>query len=87
MGRALSVSESHQEELSRRKGERKAAVDIGIIITAFLLCFLPGFIVWLFQQLGKSIKVPANVVLITNCIFTASSTCNPVIYSTPLEVG
>jgi len=61
--------------------ERKAAADITIIICAFLLCFLPAYFVGILRQFVKSSKVPAKVVLFKNCIFTASTICNPVNYS------
>ena len=61
--------------------ERKAAAGIIIIICAFVVCFLPVYIVGILRQFVKSIKVSAEVVLIKTCIFTASSICNPIIYS------
>ena len=78
---ALSGSESQQQEMSRRLRERKAAVDVSIIIAAFLLCFLPGWITGLCRQFVQSTKVPAEVILSTTCIFFVSSLCNPIIYS------
>ena len=64
--------------MSKRMKERKAAVDITI---AFVVCFLPVYIVGILRQFVESIKVSAEVVLIKTCIFTASSICNPIIYS------
>ena len=78
---SLAGSESKQQEISKKKKERRAAADITIIICAFLLCFLPGYIVGLLRQFVKSIQVPAAVVSVTSCIFIASSICNPIIYS------
>ena len=43
-----------QERTSRRRIESKAAVDVTIIITAFLLCYLPGFIEGLFRRSVQS---------------------------------
>ena len=75
-------SESQQQENSRRIiTERKAALDVSIIITAFLLCFLPSWIVGLCLQFAESTNVPSEAVLVTACIFTFSSVCNPIIYS------
>lgn len=77
----LAGSESQQQEMSRQRIERKAAVDVSIIIAAFLLCFLPGWIVGIWRQFARSIKVPAQVVQVTSCVFIVSSLCNPIIHS------
>ncbi|XP_078350642.1 octopamine receptor beta-1R-like [Oculina patagonica] len=77
----ISGSESQQQEMTRRRGEKKAAVDISIIIAAFMLCYLPSWITGLCRQFGKNMEVPAEVILTTNSIFTVSSLCNPIIYS------
>ena len=78
---SLSASEMPQERRSRRRTESKGAVDVIIIITAFLLCYLPGFIEGLFRRFVQSIEVPRDAPLITSCIFIFSSVCNPIIYS------
>ena len=70
-----------QEIVSRRIRDRKAAIDVAIIITAFLLCFLPGWIMGICRQFFPEINVPDEVVLATTCIFFLSSLCNPIIYS------
>ncbi|XP_078382201.1 octopamine receptor beta-1R-like [Oculina patagonica] len=75
------LSQQDRQEMSRRARERKAAVDVSIIIAAFLLCFFPVWITGLCRQFVKSTKVPAEVILSTNCIFLVSSLCNPIIYS------
>ena len=75
-------SESQQQEnLRRRITERKAALDVSIIIAAFLLCFLPTWIMGFYVRFFKSTNVPFEAVLVTYCIFTFSSVCNPIIYS------
>ena len=75
-------SESQQQENSKRRiTERKAALDVSIIIAAFLFCFLPSWIVGLCLQFAESTYVPSEAVLVTACIFTLSSVCNPIIYS------
>ncbi|XP_078350645.1 octopamine receptor beta-2R-like [Oculina patagonica] len=76
-----SESERQFQEMSREITERKAAVDVSIIIAAFLVCFLPGWITGICRQFVKSSKVPAEVILSTTCIFFVSSLCNPIIYS------
>ena len=78
---APSEYESQQQEMTRRHSEQKTAVDVSIIIAAFLLCFLPVWITGLCRQFIKSPKVPAEVILSTTCIFFVSSLCNPIIYS------
>ena len=78
----LDGSESQQQqEMSRQMSEWKAAIDVSIIIAAFLLCFLPTWITGLCRQFVQGINVPAEAVLISTCIFIASSVCNPIIYS------
>ena len=67
--------------MSRRTKEQKAAADITIIICAFLLCFLPAYFVGILLQFVKNIKVSGEVVLVKTCIFTASTICNPIIFS------
>ena len=76
----LAGSENQQRELTRRIRERNAAFDVIVIIAAFLLCFLPFWVVGFCLRL-KSGKVPAEAQLVTNCIFFASALCNPIIYS------
>ena len=78
---SLSGFEMQQERTSRRRTESKAAVDVIIIITAFSLCYLPGFIEGLFRRFVQSIEVPPDVVIVRSCIFIVSSVCNPIIYS------
>lgn len=77
---SVGGSEIQQQEMSRRMKERRAAVDVSIIIAAFLLCFLPVWITGICRQFVKSMKVPAEVVLAAACIFFSSSLCNPIIY-------
>lgn len=60
---------------------RKAAVDVSIIIGAFVLCYVPGWITVFCRQYLKSRQVPAEVVLVTSSVFFVSSLCNPIIYS------
>ncbi len=69
------------QEMSRRRIERKAAVDVCIIIAAFMVCFLPVWTAGMCRQFLNSSEVPAEVVHVTNAIFFISSLCNPIIYS------
>ena len=78
---SLAGSENQQRETSRRRSERKAAVDVSIIIAAFLLCFLPGWLMGIWRHFVTSIEFPVEVVQITSCIFFGSTMCNPIIYT------
>ena len=75
------MSENQLQEISRRMSERKTAVDVCIIIAAFMVCFLPAWTVGLCRQFLRSHKVPAEVILATTGIFFISTLCNPIIYS------
>ena len=77
----LQAAKSQRQEMSRKIRERKAAVDVIVIIAAFLLCFLPVWIVGICRQFLDSIDVPAEVILVTTCIFFVTSLSNPIIYS------
>ena len=70
-----------QRELARRKKERRASFDVFIIIAAFLICFLPLWVVSFCRQYATRIKVSCQVVLLSNCLFFVSSLCNSIIYS------
>ena len=74
-------SPQQQEIASRRLRDRKAAVDVAIIITAFFLCFLPGSIRGVCRQFVPEIDFPPEVVFVTMCIFFFNTICNPIIYS------
>ena len=70
-----------QEMVSRRLRDRKAAVDVTIIIAAFLVCFLPFWVSGICRLFVPGIDVPAEADLATACIFFLSTICNPIIYS------
>ena len=62
----FSLSSSHQfihseRWISKDMKERKAAVDVCIIITVSVLCFLSVYIVGVCRQFVKSIQVPALI--------------------------
>ena len=76
-----SLAESQQRETSNRRRERKAAVDVIIIIAAFLLCFLPAWIMGICHQFLDSTNVPAEVMFVTSCIFFVTSLCSLIIYT------
>ena len=75
-------SPQQQEIVSRRLSDRKTAVDVTIIIAAFLLCYIPGWHMGICQrQFVPGIDVPAEIDLATTCTFFVSTLCNPFIYS------
>lgn len=74
-------SNRQQQEIPRRMRERKAAVDIIIIVAAFLLCVFPMNIARLFRLFWKLGDVPAEAVQVLSSVFLISSLCNPIIYS------
>ncbi|XP_078384254.1 octopamine receptor beta-1R-like [Oculina patagonica] len=76
-----NMSVNQLQEMSRRRSERKAAVDVCIIIVAFMVCFLPSWTVGICRQFLKSSEVPAEFTLVTPLIFFFSTLCNPIIYS------
>ena len=76
-----AIDENQLQEMSRRRSERKAAVDVCIIIAAFMVCFLPAWTVGICRQFLRGSEVPAEAVLVTNAIFLISTLCNAIIYS------
>ena len=70
-----------QEMVSRRLRDRKAAVDVTIVIATFLVCFLPFWVTGICRLFVPGIDVPAEADLATACIFFFSTICNPIIYS------
>lgn len=81
LGGIADFNDPQQQEIPRRVRERKAAVDITIIVAAFLLCLFPRYIVRLFRLFWKFVKVPAEAVQVSSSVFLISSLCNPIIYS------
>ena len=78
---SLQGPEIQQQRTTRQTTEWKAAVDVIVIITAFLLCFLPFIFERIFHRFIQSIEVPAEAVQVASCVFMVSSVCNPIIYS------
>ena len=82
VGGPVDVENPQQQEIVlRRLRDRKAAVDVSIIIAAFLVCFLPVWVTGICRQFVPGIDIPAEAVLSTTCIFFLSAICNPIIYS------
>ena len=59
--------------------EGKAARDVMIITSGFLLCYLPLWILGIYRSTGKVPSVEA--ILATHCIYCSSMVWNPIIYS------
>lgn len=81
LGGIAGFSNPQQQEIPRRVRERKAAVDIIIIVATFWLCFFPMYIIRLFRLFWKFVKVPAEAVQVSSFVFLISSLCNPIVYS------
>ena len=82
VGGPVDVEITQQQEMvSRRLRDRKAAVDVTIIIAAFLVCFVPFWVTGICRLFVPGIDVPAEADLATTCIFFLSTICNPIIYS------
>ncbi|XP_067289388.1 trace amine-associated receptor 13c-like [Pseudorasbora parva] len=75
---ALMKGGKHVSEGSvRRKSESKAALTLGIIVTAYLLCFIPYYILSL---TGTTIISSATVTFLIWTVY-ANSGMNPVVYA------
>ncbi|XP_045590995.2 alpha-2 adrenergic receptor [Procambarus clarkii] len=71
-----------QASLHKMKRERKAAKTLGIIVSVFLLCWLPFFTWYLVSALcGQACAVPNAIVTILFWIGYFNSTLNPIIYA------
>lgn len=68
-----------QIRISMLLKEGKAAKDVMIIISAFLLCYLPLWIMALCRSLGKEPSVEA--ILATHGVYCTTMVWNPIIYS------
>ena len=70
----------HQQHDARRIKDRKAAVDVCIIIAAFVICFLPEWTDFVLRNYFM-VEFPPEVTQTTRCIYYISSVTNPIIYS------
>ena len=70
----------HQQHDARRIKDRKAAVDVCIIIAAFVICFLPEWTDFVLRNYFTVEFLP-EVTQTTRCIYYISSVTNPIIYS------
>ncbi|KAH8417861.1 hypothetical protein KR222_007326 [Zaprionus bogoriensis] len=70
-----------QSTITTMRRERKAARTLGIIMSAFLLCWLPFFLWYITFTLCDSCKTPRIVVGILFWIGYFNSALNPIIYA------
>ncbi|XP_017849616.1 octopamine receptor beta-1R [Drosophila busckii] len=70
-----------QSTITTMRRERKAARTLGIIMSAFLLCWLPFFVWYITFTLCDSCKTPRLVVGILFWIGYFNSALNPIIYA------
>ncbi|XP_063886810.1 LOW QUALITY PROTEIN: octopamine receptor beta-1R-like [Scylla paramamosain] len=71
-----------QASLHKMKRERKAAKTLGIIVSVFLLCWLPFFTWYIVSALcGDACAVPEWLVTVLFWIGYFNSTLNPIIYA------
>ena len=59
--------------------EGKAARDVMIIISAFLVCYLPLWVMAVYRCTGK--VLPVEAIIATHCVYCSSTVWNPIIYS------
>ena len=70
----------HQQHEARRIKDRKAAVDVCIVMAAFMICYLPEWTDFVLHYFFK-VEFPSEVTQTTRCIYYISSVTNPIIYS------
>ncbi|XP_068152479.1 octopamine receptor beta-1R [Drosophila tropicalis] len=70
-----------QSTITTMRRERKAARTLGIIMSAFLLCWLPFFLWYITSTVCDSCKTPRIVVGILFWIGYFNSALNPIIYA------
>lgn len=79
MQQTLSQNKGRNEATARKIFDRKAAVDVSIVVGAFLAFYIP---LWIVNSCRHFIKdIPIMAVKITNAIYLVSSMANPIIYS------
>lgn len=79
MQQTLSQNKGRNEATARKIFDRKAAVDVSIVVGAFLAFYIR---LWIVNSCRHFIKdIPIMAVKITNAIYLVSSMANPIIYS------
>lgn len=71
----------NRRQLRRRKSERKASTTLGIIVGAFIICWLPFFMLALIRPFYKSDDIPHSVSSLFLWLGYCNSALNPIIYA------
>ncbi|GIZ04643.1 5-hydroxytryptamine receptor 1 [Caerostris extrusa] len=77
-----AVTAVHRPKISAIVKDRKASITLGIIMTAFVVCWLPFFVVALLRSLFTNLWVPQGVRSCVLWLGYANSMLNPIIYVT-----
>ena len=70
----------HRRHEARRIKDRKAAIDVCIVMAAFMICYLPEWTDFVLHYFFK-VEFLSEVTQTTRCIYYISSVTNPIIYS------
>ncbi|KAL0111650.1 hypothetical protein PUN28_013084 [Cardiocondyla obscurior] len=68
-------------QLRRRKSERKASTTLGIIVGAFIVCWLPFFMLALIRPFYKPDDIPNSISSLFLWLGYCNSALNPIIYA------
>lgn len=80
---AAAAAASYERSSSSDLRERKASVTLGVIMTAFTVCWLPFFILALLRPFSTSAsRIPGWIVSFALWLGYANSMINPIIYVT-----
>ncbi|XP_011875431.1 PREDICTED: 5-hydroxytryptamine receptor 1 isoform X2 [Vollenhovia emeryi] len=71
----------NRRQLRRRKSERKASTTLGIIVGAFIVCWLPFFMLALIRPFYKADDIPHSVSSLFLWLGYCNSALNPIIYA------
>ncbi|KYQ50416.1 5-hydroxytryptamine receptor 1 [Trachymyrmex zeteki] len=71
----------NKRQLRRRKSERKASTTLGIIVGAFIVCWLPFFMLALIRPFYKPDAIPHSVSSLFLWLGYCNSALNPIIYA------
>ncbi|XP_011706734.1 PREDICTED: GATA zinc finger domain-containing protein 15-like [Wasmannia auropunctata] len=75
------VCTCNRRQQRRRKSERKASTTLGIIVGAFIVCWLPFFMLALIRPFYKPDDIPHSVSSLFLWLGYCNSALNPIIYT------